>query len=44
MPSLSAGTLGEYHYDCLLDRLLFEFLGIDADTFSAAVERSNDDG
>ena len=43
-----AGTVGEYHYNCGMDRAAFEFLGIDdheafADTVSrlddAAVER-----
>lgn len=25
-----AGTLGEYHFNCLLDRHFFDFTGIDA--------------
>ena len=32
-----AGSLGSYYYNCPLDDLLFEFLGIDTDTFNAAV-------
>ncbi len=28
-----AGTLGEYHFDCPLDNLFFEFTGITADQF-----------
>ncbi len=33
-----ANTLGEYHFDCPLDNLLFEFTGISADAFRAKVE------
>jgi hypothetical protein len=33
-----AGTLGEYHYDCPLDRMLFDFKGIKAEDFTAAVQ------
>jgi len=33
-----AGKLGEYHYDCPLDNLLFSFKGINAGQFTAAVE------
>ena len=32
-----AGTLGEYRYDCPLDKELFSFKGITADQFKAAV-------
>ena len=32
-----AGTLGEYHYDCPLDNLLFSFKGITGEQFKAAV-------
>jgi len=28
-----AGTLGEYHYDCPLDNLLFSFKGITGEQF-----------
>ena len=38
-----AGTLGEYHYDCPLDQLLFEFLSIDAEVFSAQVRKCDTD-
>ena len=34
----SAGTLGEYHYDCPLDNLLFTFKGITGEQFKTAVE------
>ncbi len=33
-----AGTLGEYHYDCPLDNLLFSFKGINAGQFTTAVQ------
>jgi hypothetical protein len=32
-----AGTLGEYHYDCPLDNVLFSFKGINGKEFKAAV-------
>lgn len=32
-----AGTAGEYHFDCPLDHLLFDFTGITADEFKAKV-------
>jgi len=35
-----AGTLGEYHYDCLLDNQLFNFKGINAAEFQAVVARA----
>ena len=35
-----AGTLGEYHYDCPLDNLLFSFKGINGEQFQAAVQAS----
>lgn len=31
------GTLGEYHYDCPLDNVLFSFKGINGEQFKAAV-------
>jgi len=31
------GTLGEYHYDCPLDNVLFRFKGINGEQFKAAV-------
>jgi len=33
-----AGTLGEYHYDCPLDNMLFSFKGINGDQFKTAVQ------
>jgi hypothetical protein len=35
-----AGTLGEYHYDCPLDNLLFTFKGINGAQFQAVVQNS----
>jgi hypothetical protein len=35
-----AGTLGEYHYDCPLDNMLFSFKGITSDQFKAVVQKS----
>jgi hypothetical protein len=35
-----AGTPGEYHYDCPLDKLLFTFKGVTGDQFKAAVQSS----
>lgn len=32
-----AGTLGEYHFDCPLDNVFFDFAGINADQFRAVV-------
>lgn len=36
-----AGTLGEYHYDCPLDNVLFSFKGINGEQFKAAVQAAN---
>jgi len=38
-----AGNLGEYHFDCPLDNILFSFKGIRGAEFKAAVERGLDD-
>ncbi len=37
-----AGTLGEYHYDCPLDNMLFSFKGITGEQFKTAVRDSAD--
>jgi Domain of unknown function (DUF5069) len=34
----AAGKLGEYHYDCPLDNMLFSFKGINAAQFTTAVQ------
>jgi hypothetical protein len=37
-----SGTTGEYHYNCPLDRAVFEFLGIDHEEYARnAAERSD---
>ena len=39
------GLLGEYHYDCPLDQRLFQFLGIDAESFLKQLKKvGTDDG
>lgn len=38
-----AGTNGEYHFDCPLDRMFFDFTGIDSTEFKAFVETGADD-
>ena len=35
-----ADSIGEYHYDCPLDNMLFTFKGINGDQFKAAVQNS----
>jgi len=37
-----AGTLGEYHYDCPLDNMLFTFKGITGEQFKTAVQAAKD--
>jgi len=37
-------TLGEYIYNCGLDRKLFEFLGTDKDEFAGVVRQASGDG
>jgi hypothetical protein len=37
-----AGTLGQYHYDCALDNMLFTFKGITAEQFKSAVQAAKD--
>jgi hypothetical protein len=39
-----SGTLGEYHFDCPLDRYFFQFAGIDAESFRSFVATGADDG
>jgi hypothetical protein len=38
-----AGTLGEYHYDCPLDNVLFSFKGITGEQFKTAVKAAAND-
>lgn len=37
-----AGNIGEYHYDCPLDNMLFSFKGINGVQFKAAVRAAKD--
>ncbi len=37
------GNIGEYHFDCPLDNMLFEPMGLKADEFKAEVERGATD-
>jgi len=37
-----AGTLGEYNYDCPMDKRLFDFLGTTGDEFLAVVKAHDD--
>lgn len=37
------GNIGEYHFDCPLDNLLFGFKGITGDAFKAEIERGASD-
>jgi hypothetical protein len=39
-----AGTAGEYHYNCPLDRHWFEFAGIDAGAMKVELARGTGDG
>jgi hypothetical protein len=39
----AAGTLGEYEYDCSMDRAVFGFLGIEAERFLDAVRAAATD-
>ncbi|MBL9190149.1 MAG: DUF5069 domain-containing protein [Opitutaceae bacterium] len=38
-----AGSAGEYHFNCPLDRYLLDFTGIDAEAFKAFVATGTDD-
>lgn len=37
------GNIGEYHFDCPLDNMLFGWKGIKGDDFKAEVEKGTDD-
>src|SRR6478609_7787507 len=37
--ALVAGDIGEYHFDCPLDNLLFGFKGVMGDDFKAQIEQ-----
>ena len=38
-----AGTNGEYHFNCPLDRMIFDFKGTDAEAFKAKAEAGASD-
>ena len=39
----NAGTLGEYHYNCPLDKVLFQFLDVTSNEFAESVEELESD-
>ena len=41
--ALLAGDIGEYHFDCPLDNMLFGWKGIEGDDFKAAVAKGSSD-
>ena len=41
--ALVAGDIGEYHFDCPLDNMLFGFQGVKGDDFKAEVEKGASD-
>ena len=41
--ALLAGNIGEYHFDCPLDNMLFGFKGVKGDDFKAEVEKGTGD-
>ena len=41
--ALLHGNIGEYHFDCPLDNVLFGFKGVTGDAFKAEVERGAGD-
>jgi len=40
---VNGGNIGEYHFDCPLDNMLFGWKGIKGDDFKAEVEKGTDD-
>ena len=41
--ALVAGDIGEYHFDCPLDNMLFSFKGVKGDDFKAQIEQGAGD-
>ena len=41
--ALVAGNIGEYHFDCPLDNILFGFKGVTGDDFKAQIEQGASD-
>ena len=41
--ALVGGNIGEYHFDCPLDNMLFGFKGVKGDAFKAEIEKGAND-
>jgi hypothetical protein len=41
--ALAQGTIGEYHYNCSMDKHLFEFLGIDHEELLDVIKSASND-
>jgi hypothetical protein len=41
--ALAQGTIGEYHYNCSMDKHLFEFLGIDHEELLDIIKSASND-
>src|SRR5215467_7134517 len=41
--ALVAGNIGEYHFDCPLDKMLFDLKGVKGDDFKAQIEQGASD-
>src|SRR6266480_4946845 len=41
--ALVAGNIGEYHFDCPLDNMVFGFKGVKGDDFKAQIEQGASD-
>jgi sulfopyruvate decarboxylase TPP-binding subunit len=41
--ALEAGNIGEYHFDCPLDNMLFGFKGVTGDDFKAQIQQGASD-
>jgi Domain of unknown function (DUF5069) len=41
--ALVAGNIGEYHFDCPLDNMLFDFKNVKGDDFKAQIEQGAND-
>ena len=41
--ALAQGTIGEYHYNCSMDKHLFEFLDLDGDTLLDVIKSASND-
>jgi hypothetical protein len=41
--AFAAGTVGEYHYNCPMDKAVFSFLGIDHEALLAVIKKAKSD-